>query len=79
MNCKKGRCCRLSIRFKIAKVAVKLMGMKKLFALPQDELLKKVEKMNETRGFRMTSRRGFGYEDRLINGFHTIRSAPGKA
>ena len=46
MNCKKGRCCRLSIRFKIAKVAVKLMGMKKLFALPQDELLKKVEKMD---------------------------------
>lgn len=79
MNCKKGRCCRLSIRFKIAKVAVKLMGMKKLFALPQDELLKKVEKMNETRGFRMTSRRGFGYEDRLINGSHCLKIRTGDA
>ena len=43
----------MSVCYQIAKRLVRLTGMKKLFQLPQDELLKKAEQMNRKRQFHM--------------------------
>lgn len=53
----------MSIRFSIAKFIVKLSGYKKIFALPHDELLTKMEKINGKRGFKIPKDRHFIYGD----------------
>ena len=40
----------MSIRAKIAETAVRSMNMKKIFDLPEEQLLEKVKAMNKKRG-----------------------------
>ncbi len=58
----------MSIRFQIASALVKASGMKKLFALPQEELLEKVRKMNRKRSFQIPTRKQFRYTGKTILG-----------
>lgn len=62
----------MSIRYQVAKNVVKLTGMKKLFQLPQDELLKKAEQMNRKRQFRMPKDTKARYADRMIGAWHCL-------
>lgn len=62
----------MSVRYQIAKRIVKLTGMKKLFLLPQDELLKKAEQMNKKRQFRMPKDTKARYADRMILDCHCL-------
>lgn len=43
----------MSIRYKLASAALRAAGTKKLFALPEEELLEKVRGMNRRRQFQM--------------------------
>ena len=52
----------MSVRFQIARVAIHLTGLKRIFVLPEDELLARARRMNEGRGFRIPDRRPH-YED----------------
>ncbi len=56
----------MSIRFKIVKNIVKMMGFKKMFALPKDELLAKAEKSNKGRDFHMPKNKKYRYGDEVI-------------
>ena len=47
----------------------KLSGAKKAFALPEDKLLKAIERANRGRGFFMPSDGKAHYEKKMINGF----------
>ncbi len=47
----------------------KLAGVKKAFRLPQDEMLRVIEKQNRSRGFFMPTDRKAYYEKKMINGF----------
>ncbi|MCD8337841.1 MAG: alpha/beta hydrolase [Lachnospiraceae bacterium] len=58
----------MSIRFQIASALVKASGMKKLFALPQEELLEKARKMNRKRDFQIPTRKQFRYTEKTILG-----------
>lgn len=60
----------MSVRYQIAKRIVKLTGMKKLFRLPQDELLKKAEQMNRKRQFHVPKDTKARYADRMILDCH---------
>lgn len=62
----------MSVRYQIAKNLVRLTGMKKLFRLPQDELLKKAEQMNRKRQFRMPKDTKARYADRMILDCHCL-------
>ena len=53
----------LSVRYSIAKTGLKLSGYKKIFGLPQDELVKKAEGYNKNRDFRLPRDRKFIYGD----------------
>lgn len=71
----------MSVRYQIAKRIVKLTGMKKLFQLPQDELLKKAEQMNRKRQFHMPKDTKARYADRMILDCHclTMETQPKKS
>lgn len=58
----------MSIRYQIAKRLVRLTGMKKLFQLSQDELLKKAEQMNRKRQFHVPTDAKARYGERRIQG-----------
>mgnify|MGYP001021151765 CR=1 FL=1 len=51
----------MSIRYKIAKSIVKMMGFKKMFALPKDGLLAKTEKFNKGRDFHIPDDKKYHY------------------
>lgn len=53
----------------LLRTAYKLSGAKKAFALPEDELLKAIEKANRGRGFFMPTDRKARYEKKVVNGF----------
>ncbi len=64
----------MSIRFQIASALVKASGMKKLFALPQDELLEKAGKLNQKRDFQIPTRKQFRYTEKKILGkYHCLK------
>ncbi len=50
----------------VLRIGYRLSGMKKIFALPQDEMLKIIRKMNEKRGFLMPKDKKLHYEKRMI-------------
>lgn len=62
----------MSIQYDLAKAAVKASGIKKIFALPKEELLKKAEQMNKTRQFKMPKDKKARYADRMIQGHHCL-------
>lgn len=68
----------LSIRYKVLSFGVRIMGIKKLFSLPKDELLKKVKKMNQKRIFQMLSDDDrFLYTDILVfDKYHCLKIQP---
>lgn len=47
----------------------KLAGVKKMFAMPEEKLLKEIEKQNKHRGFFMPTDHKAFYRKREINGF----------
>lgn len=53
----------MSIRYSIAKTILKVSGYKKIFGLPQDELLKKVETYNKNRYFQIPKDSKYVYGD----------------
>lgn len=53
----------------LLRVVYKLSGAKKAFALPEDKLLKAIERANRGRGFFMPSDGKAHYEKKMINGF----------
>ena len=64
----------MSLLYKIAKPLVKLLGMKKMFEQPKDELLRMAEKRNRNRGFRMPTDKKFRYGDERIFGkYHCLK------
>ena len=71
----------MSIFASILRMAYKLSGAKKAFALPEDALQKEIEKQNRHRGvFTPTDRKAY-YETITVNGFpclivRSIRSRP---
>lgn len=62
----------MSIQYELAKAAVKASGIKKIFALPREELLKKAEQMNKSRQFKIPKDKKARYADRLIQGHHCL-------
>lgn len=71
----------MSVRYQIAKTLVGLTGIKKLFQLPQEELLQKAEQMNRKRQFRMPKDTKARYGDRMIGECHclTMETQPQKS
>lgn len=71
----------MSVRYQIAKRAVKLTGIKKLFQLPQDELLRKAKQMNKKRQFHMPKDTKARYGERRIQGHPCLvmETQPGKS
>ena len=62
----------MSIFASILRMAYKLSGAKKAFALPEDALQKGIEKQNRYRGvFTPTDRKAY-YETITMNGFHAF-------
>ena len=59
----------MSFGSSLLRTAYKLSGVKKAFALPEDELLKVIEKANRGRGFFMPTDRKARYEKKMVNGF----------
>ncbi len=65
---------RTSITYKLFAIIVKIMGIKKLFRLPENQLLEKVADINSKRPFKMPSDTLFHYEDELIfDRFHCLK------
>ncbi|MCD7861950.1 MAG: alpha/beta hydrolase [Lachnospiraceae bacterium] len=58
----------MSIRFQIASALVKASGMKKLWALPREELLEKAWKLNRNRNFQIPKRKQLRYTEQTILG-----------
>ena len=72
-QCIKGEKVDMSIRYKLASAALRAAGTKKLFALPEEELLEKVRGMNRRRQFQMPKDHKAVYGDRLILGqYHCL-------
>lgn len=64
----------MSLLYKIAKPIVRLSGVKKMFELPKEELLRMAEKRNRNRGFSMPTDKKFRYADELISGkYHCLK------
>lgn len=59
----------MSFGSSLLRTAYKLSGAKKAFALPEDELLKAIEKANRGRGFFMPTDHKAHYEKKMVNGF----------
>ena len=58
----------MSFLASMIRTGFKRSGMKKMFSLPQDELLKTIEKMNKKRPFFMPTDHDFRYEKRMVEG-----------
>ncbi len=56
----------MSLRYKLIRGSIRLMGIRKMFSLPEKELYQKIQKENEKRGFRMPKDKKAHYEDLLI-------------
>ena len=56
----------MSLMAKILYHGFKLTGLKKMFALPQEEFIKKVNQINEKRGFFIPKDHKFHYEEQVI-------------
>lgn len=59
----------MSIGASLLRGVYRLSGVKKAFALPEEQLLKAIEKANRGRGFFMPTDRKAHYEKRVVNGF----------
>lgn len=59
----------MSIGASMLHAVYRLSGVKKAFALPEEELLKAIEKANRGRGFFMPADHKAYYEKKTINGF----------
>ncbi|MFT9077240.1 MAG: alpha/beta hydrolase [Ethanoligenens sp.] len=69
----------MSIRYRIVSFLVKRSGMKRMFTLPKEELLRKVEKYNRKRGFWIPSSKSGRYEDiRIPPSFHCLKMSVSK-
>ena len=68
----------MSISYSIFKTAVKLMGIKKMTSLPEEELIRKSRHMQEKSPFRMPKDDShFTYRDHVYQGkFHTVQICP---
>lgn len=67
----------MSIGAKAINLACKLSGTKKLYSLPEQEFLCKVQKMNRSRGFFMPKDQKAHYEDEMIFGkYHCLKVMP---
>lgn len=70
----------MSLSYKIITLGLKCMGTKKLFQMSEDELLKKVEKMNRKRQFKLPTDSRASYTDSLIFGkYHCLKIGAKKA
>ena len=58
----------MSIGAALFRTAYKVLGIKKMFAMPEDQLLKEVEKQNRGRGFFMPKDHKAHYEKKMIGG-----------
>lgn len=64
----------MSIRFHIVKILIRLIGIKKTFVLPQDQLVARVQKSNRNRGFKIPARKGMRYTDKtILDGHHCLK------
>ena len=59
----------MSIGASLLRGVYRLSGVKKAFALPEEQLLKAIEKVNRGRGFFMPTDHKAHYEKRMVNGF----------
>ena len=59
----------MSIGASLLRGVYRLSGVKKAFALPEEQLLKAIEKANRGRGFFMPTDHKAHYEKRMVNGF----------
>lgn len=59
----------MSIGASVLRGVYKLAGVKKMFAMPEEKLLKEIEKQNKHRGFFMPADHKAFYRKREINGF----------
>ena len=59
----------MSIGASLLRGVYRLSGVKKAFALPEEQLLKAIEKATRGRGFFMPTDRKAHYEKRVVNGF----------
>lgn len=59
----------MSLAASALRAVYRLVGMKKAFTLPEDEILKVVEKQNRHRGFFMPTDHKAHYEKKVIGGF----------
>ena len=59
----------MSMGASLLRAAYRVSGAKKAFALPEEALLKAIERANRGRGFFMPTDRKAYYEKKMINGF----------
>lgn len=71
----------MSLRYSIAKAILKMTGIKKIFGLPQDELVKKAEGYNKDREFKIPNDKKFIYGDIPVCGgkYHCLTIQQNKA
>ncbi len=55
-----------SLQYRLMAGVVRLSGIKKMFVLPEDELLKKIRKLNQKRNFHIPNNQKAIYGDRVI-------------
>lgn len=68
----------MSLRCRIFRTVLFLMGVKKMFGLPREELLHKIKKANQKRGFRMPTDKKCVCGDRIISGkYHCLTMRTG--
>lgn len=58
--------CDMSFSASVVRVGFKLSGIKKVFGLPEDRLLEKINKLNRGRDFFVPCDGDFDFEDRVI-------------
>ncbi len=68
-----------SLQYRLLRGMIRLSGIKKLFALPEDTLLKKIRKLNRKRGFCIPDNKLAHYGDRIIlDKYHCLTIQPVK-
>lgn len=67
----------MSLRYKIIKNVIRLAGIKKMSALPEEDLLRKIRKANRKRGFRLPKDHRCVYGDRRIGKYHCLTMQTG--
>ena len=68
----------MSIRYSIAKSALRVLGFKKMFQLPLNRLIIKAEHLNKNRNFQIPKNRKYIYNDiPIMNGkYHCLSKSP---